>query len=108
MKHEFGNGNLVRCARCNAGTNEAAFTDCPGVCGEPIPEGPPGCDTCGDTRTVGDPAGPTHGIYDVVDCPDCPDACPGCGGLGEVLGTLGQLTHYRCQACGLDYHEEVS
>ena len=32
---------------------------------------PPACDTCGDTRTVGDPNGPTNGIYDVVDCPDC-------------------------------------
>ena len=29
--------------------------------------------------------------------------CPLCGGASVPLGALGNLMHYRCQACGMDY-----
>jgi hypothetical protein len=33
-------------------------------------------------------------------------SCPACGGPGMLLGTLGNLTHYRCRNCGMDYNNE--
>ena len=31
--------------------------------------------------------------------------CPACGGPSEPLGALGGLHHYRCQNCGIGYHQ---
>ena len=30
--------------------------------------------------------------------------CPVCDGPGVLLGTLGNLTHYRCQDCGIGFN----
>lgn len=32
---------------------------------------------------------------------DC--ICETCGGDGVLLGTLGNLTHFRCRQCGADF-----
>ena len=29
--------------------------------------------------------------------------CMLCGGEGTLLGRLGNLTHYRCRRCGMDW-----
>lgn len=34
-----------------------------------------------------------------------PELCPVCGGPGIELGTLGRLTHFRCQNCGWEWSE---
>ena len=87
--------------------NDRPCDDCPtAACG--ACDGPPACDTCDDSRTVGDPNGPDNGIWDVVDCPDCGPACPACGGPPQIMERLGNLTWYRCRSCGSDYNEEVS
>ncbi len=31
-------------------------------------------------------------------------ACPTCEGPGRLLGALGNVTHYRCRDCGIDYN----
>ena len=31
--------------------------------------------------------------------------CPGCGGPGTPLGVLGNLAHFRCRNCGLDFYD---
>lgn len=31
-------------------------------------------------------------------------ACPICGGEAVVLGSLGYITHYRCQDCGIQFN----
>ena len=33
--------------------------------------------------------------------------CPVCDGEGEVLGQLGNLIHYRCRACGMDFSTDA-
>lgn len=33
--------------------------------------------------------------------------CPACGSYGEPLGTLGQLDHFRCRGCGMDFHRQT-
>jgi len=33
--------------------------------------------------------------------------CPACDGEGEVLGQLGNLIHYRCRACGMDFSTDA-
>ena len=33
--------------------------------------------------------------------------CPVCDGPGVLLGTLGNLTHYRCQDCGIGFNVPV-
>lgn len=35
-------------------------------------------------------------------------SCPVCGGDGQLLGQLGNLTHFRCRACGMDFNQHVS
>jgi len=35
------------------------------------------------------------------------DNCPVCDGSGVLLGTLGNLNHYRCQACGIGFNVPV-
>ena len=30
--------------------------------------------------------------------------CPGCGGPGTPLGVLGNLAHFRCRNCGIDFN----
>jgi len=34
-------------------------------------------------------------------------ACPACGGPGALLGQLGNLVHYRCRDCGIDFYPSV-
>ena len=34
--------------------------------------------------------------------------CPVCHGLGHELGTLGNLTHFRCRACGAQFSEDAA
>lgn len=34
--------------------------------------------------------------------------CPACGGVLALLGKLGNLVWFRCTACGIDVHAEVS
>ena len=34
--------------------------------------------------------------------------CPACGGEGVSLGMLGQLEHYRCRACGMNYSQKAA
>jgi len=35
---------------------------------------------------------------------DIPQAmCPACGLANPPMGTLGDMLHYRCRACGMDY-----
>lgn len=47
------------------------------------------------------------------DCGACNDtdpefvACPMCDGDGVELGRLGNLMHYRCRACGMDFNRRV-
>lgn len=31
--------------------------------------------------------------------------CPTCGGEGQYLGVLGNLMHFRCRQCGMDYNK---
>ena len=31
--------------------------------------------------------------------------CSACGGEGILLGTLGDITHYRCRRCGWNFAE---
>ena len=33
--------------------------------------------------------------------------CPVCDGSGVLLGTRGNLTHYRCQDCGIGFNVPV-
>jgi transposase-like protein len=33
--------------------------------------------------------------------------CPVCDGEGIELGTLGNLTHYRCRDCGMTFSSPV-
>ena len=35
------------------------------------------------------------------------ETCPLCNGYSIELGTLGNLTHYRCQDCGITFSEPV-
>jgi tRNA(Ile2) C34 agmatinyltransferase TiaS len=33
--------------------------------------------------------------------------CPACDGPGFLLGGLGNLTHYRCRDCGVDFSRKA-
>lgn len=44
-----------------------------------------------------------HDDYD----DDAPDPCPACGGPGVLLGGLGNFNHYRCAACGAQFHQRI-
>ena len=33
-------------------------------------------------------------------------SCPVCPGVGRYLGVLGQVEHFRCQSCGMDFHHK--
>jgi tRNA(Ile2) C34 agmatinyltransferase TiaS len=33
--------------------------------------------------------------------------CSTCGGPLVEMGALGNLMHYRCRNCGLEYHEPI-
>ena len=35
------------------------------------------------------------------------ETCPVCGGDGVKLGTLGNLTHFRCRNCGITFSSPV-
>jgi len=32
--------------------------------------------------------------------------CPHCNGQARTLGSLGNLTHYRCQDCGAEFNRQ--
>ena len=35
------------------------------------------------------------------------ETCPVCDGEGIQLGTLGNITHYRCRDCGITFSSSV-
>ena len=35
------------------------------------------------------------------------ETCPVCDGEGIQLGTLGNITHYRCRDCGIMFSQAV-
>jgi hypothetical protein len=49
-----------------------------------------------------------------VDCAGCEHEydeeaeCPVCFEPNMPMGALGKVLHYRCNACGMEYHEHVS
>ena len=48
------------------------------------------------------------GLDEVFDyLPEDNPVCPMDGGIGVPLGTLGQLEHFRCQNCGMDFSRPV-
>jgi hypothetical protein len=47
------------------------------------------------------PAGTAEGkVQEYEENPEC----PACGGPGMELGALGNLTHYRCRNCGMEFN----
>ncbi|KKL46279.1 hypothetical protein LCGC14_2347130 [marine sediment metagenome] len=83
------------------------------------------CDGCERERAFDDDE-PDEDPGDRVQCADCErvypnlaeldahncgpaanECCPVCNGVGEALGSLGQLTWYRCRACGSTFEAEA-
>ena len=34
--------------------------------------------------------------------------CPVCPGIGIPLGMLGNLAHFRCESCGMEFHKDAT
>lgn len=45
---------------------------------------------------------------DYLPSQDVAPDCPTCGGPGEELGGLGNLMHYRCRDCGMDFSQSAA
>jgi hypothetical protein len=91
----------------------SGYTDC--ACRDcfEIAIGEPGeafCHACEEAGCEGDGECDAEGAYSCDEEFEEPESadCPACGGPGVPLGALGNLEHFRCRNCGIDFNRCLS
>lgn len=61
-----------------------------------------------DRYLTAEPDWDNEDIFDDDDIPNDPITCPACYSPNIILlGTLGNLTHYDCRQCGMQFNIQV-